>query len=337
MAGPSFNSPVGTGVKEIKEKKMTFEIAKTRIKKNGITRTTKKYDGKMYGLDIYLMEVTPDIAQDLLNNQVVNREISKTQVKRFKSAHSGGYWCFLGDPLRIANTGKLMDGQHKLVSLIEADRSEEFLIIEGQPESIFDLIDQNRTKQLKDILKNAGATDPNAQSGIVSMLWKLKYNPINSSRYGLATNPSLREARLFWQSLGGDDTFHSIKVFGALAKREVRLSQTVAGTMRYITDLDNAEKSQRFWASLIEGTNFDGRDDPAQRLWKFLNLEAVKRENTRGANSRRFDDDEALAWVYFAWSNYKAGARLRKFEPNTSISQSMKELKEDAVRLIKEQ
>ena len=55
---------------------MTFEIAKTRIKKNGITRTTKEYDGKMYGLDIYLMEVTPDIAQDLLNNQVVNREIS---------------------------------------------------------------------------------------------------------------------------------------------------------------------------------------------------------------------------------------------------------------------
>tara|TARA_R100000808_G_C2110061_1_gene124438 strand:- start:46 stop:1005 length:960 start_codon:yes stop_codon:yes gene_type:complete len=314
----------------------TFEKAKNRLRKSDITRTTKEYDGELYELDIYLMEVTPDIAQDLLKDQIVNRNISKTQLKRFEAAHSGGYWCFLGDPLRIADSGKLMDGQHKLVSLIEAGRSEEFLIIEGQPESIFDLIDQNRTKQLKDILKNAGATDPNAQSGIVSLLWKLKYNPIKASRYGLATNPSLREARLFWKSLGGDDTFHSLKVFGALANREVRLSQTVAGTMRYITDLDDAAKSQRFWSSLIEGTNFDGRDDPAQRLWKFLNLEAVKRENTRGANSRRFDDHEALAWVYFAWTNYKAGTRLRKFEPNSSISQSMKELKEDAVRLVQE-
>jgi hypothetical protein len=79
--------------------------------------------------------ITPEIAKKLLDSQGVNRRFKEAHIERLCQDMKNGHW-MIGDPIKIDNTGQLIDGQHRLAAVIRSKRPQAFLVLRGYlPES----------------------------------------------------------------------------------------------------------------------------------------------------------------------------------------------------------
>jgi hypothetical protein len=66
------------------------------------------------------MIVTPEMAQQWLDNGGKNRKLSKLHVNRLAQEIVKGRWVFNGQTISFSAEGKLLDGQHRLNAVIQS-------------------------------------------------------------------------------------------------------------------------------------------------------------------------------------------------------------------------
>lgn len=113
--------------------------------------------------------VTPELAASLLAANVNNRPVAKAHVQRLAAAMSRGEWDVNGSTIKVATTGKLLDGQHRLLACVESGCSFITFIVYGLSESCFSTIDQNaRGRKISDVLSiEAGANMKNVAAALM--------------------------------------------------------------------------------------------------------------------------------------------------------------------------
>lgn len=89
------------------------------------------------------MSVTPALAAEWLGNNPSNRKVATAHVQFLAREIKAGRWQDNGATIRRSNTGKLLDGQHRLLAVIAADMSVEMWVIQDLPDSAFKTIDTN--------------------------------------------------------------------------------------------------------------------------------------------------------------------------------------------------
>lgn len=94
-------------------------------------------------------KITPERARVLLSKDYPkNRRIIISRVLEYASDIKSGKWdSNIGDPIRISDTGYLLDGQHRLSAVVEAKRPVWFDVIYGLPEESFVRIDNGMKRQ----------------------------------------------------------------------------------------------------------------------------------------------------------------------------------------------
>lgn len=101
--------------------------------------------------DIHTLTVdcTPDMAMDLLtlNDMGKNRYINEKRIVRYKNKLIKGKFPVNGETFKISKTFKLIDGQHRLWSIVESGVTLRILIVTGIEDKAMAYIDigQNRT------------------------------------------------------------------------------------------------------------------------------------------------------------------------------------------------
>lgn len=75
--------------------------------------------------------ITPDIAKTMLGENVNNRRISHDNVNMFAREMRNGEWRFNGEAIKFSKDGRLLDGQHRLLAVIAADKPLTTLVIRG--------------------------------------------------------------------------------------------------------------------------------------------------------------------------------------------------------------
>jgi hypothetical protein len=97
--------------------------------------------------------ITPEMASSLLATNAMNRPVSKSHVARLAGAMTRGEWDVNGTTIKVADTGRLLDGQHRLLACLESGCSFKSLVVYGLEESSFQTIDQNsRSRNISDVL-----------------------------------------------------------------------------------------------------------------------------------------------------------------------------------------
>jgi hypothetical protein len=71
-------------------------------------------------LTISLEMITPDMAADLLAVNVSNRNVRQRRVDQYARDMQVGRWQPTGEPITISDTGKLLNGQHRLMAVVQA-------------------------------------------------------------------------------------------------------------------------------------------------------------------------------------------------------------------------
>src|SRR5262245_875204 len=75
--------------------------------------------------------VTPELATRLLEANGDNRPLTQSHVERIARQIRQGKWQFNGDTIKIASNEDVLDGQHRLWAIIEAQTAVESLIVYG--------------------------------------------------------------------------------------------------------------------------------------------------------------------------------------------------------------
>lgn len=90
-----------------------------------------------------IMNVTKDIADEWLKNNAGNRKIRKTHLDYIKRQITSGYFQYTGEPIIISNTGRLLDGQHRLKAVSETGIPIRCLICFGVENDAYKHINNN--------------------------------------------------------------------------------------------------------------------------------------------------------------------------------------------------
>lgn len=103
--------------------------------------------------------LTPEMATNLLEHNQHNRPVSDGHVQRIASQIVAGKWKFNGDTIKVAKTGDVLDGQHRLWAVIEAKIPVETILVHGIEKDAFATIDTLRKPRSgADILSLLGAS-----------------------------------------------------------------------------------------------------------------------------------------------------------------------------------
>ena len=124
--------------------------------------------------------ITPARAAELLEANTTNRPLSRPVVRSFAEAMRRGEWMVTHQGIAFDVNGVLVDGQHRLAAIIEADRPVELTVFTEVGEGTFDVLDTGKRRTAADVLAIEGEKS--------SPCWRRWCAPCGSIRTGRSLN-----------------------------------------------------------------------------------------------------------------------------------------------------
>jgi hypothetical protein len=117
------------------------------------------------------VKVTPEMAGGLLALNTKNRTIIKAHLRMLEECLQRGDWVFNGEPIIVASSGRILDGQHRLLACVNTGVSIDTNIVYGVDESVFATIDQGKSRTVGNVLDIAGEENYNAVAAALKVFW----------------------------------------------------------------------------------------------------------------------------------------------------------------------
>src|SRR5689334_16796059 len=113
--------------------------------------------------------VTPKLAREWLEKNDCNRPLSLATVARYAADMRAGKWELNGETIIFSKRG-LLDGQHRLHAVIEADVSVEMLVVHDVECRAFSTIDSGKARTFADVLGIDGHKNASVLASSVNLL-----------------------------------------------------------------------------------------------------------------------------------------------------------------------
>lgn len=103
------------------------------------------------------IKITPAIARTMLSKNSINRPLKQMTVDIYTREMMAGLWREeTGESIKFATDGSLLDGQHRLHSVINSNATLNFLVVENLDKEIFKFIDTGTKRTPGDVFYTAG-------------------------------------------------------------------------------------------------------------------------------------------------------------------------------------
>ncbi|TMM43070.1 MAG: hypothetical protein E6F99_00955 [Actinobacteria bacterium] len=121
--------------------------------------------------------ITPKKAQEYLEHNTANRPLSGRTVRDFAQAMRRGEWRVTHQGIAFDTTGALVDGQHRLAAIVEADVPVEVTVFSEVPEGAFDVLDTGKRRNAADVLAIEGEKSAVMLAAMVRTVWLYENRP----------------------------------------------------------------------------------------------------------------------------------------------------------------
>lgn len=115
--------------------------------------------------------ITPAIATTLLASGPPNRKLIRRRVAELAEAMTNGDWRQDGAPIRLAEDGSLLDGQHRLAAVVQSQAELEFIVISGIEEDARLVMDTGKLRSFEDHLTMNGVANGRSLAAATRFLW----------------------------------------------------------------------------------------------------------------------------------------------------------------------
>jgi hypothetical protein len=121
-----------------------------------------------------VVEITPELAAELLKRNVKNRTLSPKKLKIYVEDMKNGKWVLNGETIQFNKKGELINGQHRLTAVILSGVTIFVLVVTGvEDERAFATIDQGLMRGAHTVLQLKGVKNAKRMESISKklMLW----------------------------------------------------------------------------------------------------------------------------------------------------------------------
>lgn len=203
--------------------------------------------------------ITPSIAKQYLEANIKNRRVRQETVNRYANDMINGKWKEdTGDSIKISKTGILIDGQHRLLSIIKANISINIHVATNVDDDVFDVLDTGTVRNATDVFLIKGIKNENSIPSIISFyeLFKIGINTSCHKKDRTLTNSQLlieyEKRPAFWQMVANK----SHRWYLGFAKI---LPKSIIGGMYAIFYDINQDDSESFFDQIATGMDIKNK------------------------------------------------------------------------------
>lgn len=150
----------------------------------------KLTDEKAPGIEVYFLEVTPEVAAEMLSRNTKNqRTISAMAVERYASDMTTQEWLINGETIKFSDKNELIDGQHRLEAIKASGESQVLIIVWGLDAEAMATIDTGRKRSYADQLKRREIANHTTVASINNRLWHWFHGNYGIRGVGRIANP----------------------------------------------------------------------------------------------------------------------------------------------------
>lgn len=264
-----------------------------------------------------IVTVTPEVASVWLDQNTNNRPLNKKRVTNLANVIARGEWELNGDSIRFSESGVLLDGQHRLAAIVEADSPVQTMVVTGLKDSVFDVIDRGATRTVGDVLSMRGEKNYNALAAATRLYytWSMTGNPFHGSPDKMPTarqieatvdaNPGLRR---------------SVQNAQSSAWIRKNITTRMAAFCFYVFEKsDLSDSLESFYDTLDTGAATMKRD-PA------IVLRDMIMEDKSTSNKRKMADKYKCALIFKAFKKHALGEQVRFLRVRTTGDRKETEL-----------
>lgn len=131
---------------------------------------TKDKKAPSRGIVTDMTTITPDIAKAWMEQNTKNRGRSDSTIGKYACDMANGDWQLTGDAIRFSASGRLIDGQHRLLACIRSNTNFDTFVIYGLPDDVQDVVDIGKARTISDMLSLRGLANARRVSSALRAL-----------------------------------------------------------------------------------------------------------------------------------------------------------------------
>lgn len=143
-------------------------------------RIARSKDGPI----VDVVDLTVDLARELLRNNDGNRRVSESMVEKYTRDIVAGHWSFNGQTIVVSRDGPMNDGQHRCFAVIAANKSIKTAIAFGMDRPSRLTLDQGRARRMSDYLDMLGYHDTTNLACAAQYVWQYENHGVISPKMG---------------------------------------------------------------------------------------------------------------------------------------------------------
>jgi hypothetical protein len=247
-----------------------------------------------------VQRITPARAAELLAANTTNRPLSRATVRSFAEAMRRGDWLVTHQGIAFDTNGVLVDGQHRLAAVIEADLPVEMTVFTEVEPDTFDVLDTGKRRNAADVLAIEGEKSTTMLAAMVRTVWLYRNRPDASWSGGGAgvTNHQIV------QTLEANPKIREFVAVGERIAAETGMIKSAAGAAAYLVEQANKKAALEEWyEGIIDGAGL-AKTDPRLTFRKTMFSMARKQA---GVVQRRRDTREHVALYLKAFNAWATG------------------------------
>jgi hypothetical protein len=258
--------------------------------------------------EIEVIEITPDLAREWVGHNTHNRKTRQRVVLAYAADMAAGDWAWNGEGIKFDVNGVLLDGQHRLLAIIESGVTVRMPVFRGLPPETQETMDGGVTRKFSDVLTLRGERDAHVLAAITRKiaLWENGLRLGGGSRLSggsfAPTNAQLLQVIEKYPDL------RSIARSSATAATKCALPSSVIGLCWWLFSALDNEDCEHFWSRVADDQHHS-KGDPAYELRRV----AAASKDVRGSRSVAF----LTAVTIKAWNAFRDGRTIGvlKFRP----------------------
>ncbi len=254
--------------------------------------------------------ITPAKAAEMLKSNTTNRPLSRPTVRAFAEAMARGDWMVTHQGIAFDVNGVLVDGQHRLAAVIEAEVPVDMAVFTDVDDNAFDVLDTGKRRNAADVLAIEGEKSSATLAAMVRTVWMYENRPdLTWSGGGAAiTNHQVV------QTLALHPKLRNFVTVGEQIAVATGMIKSAAGAASYLASRASRKPELEEWfEGIIDGAGL-AKGDP-RLVFRRVMFGMARKQS--GQAIRRREGREHVALYILAFNAWRAGERVTSLRFST--------------------
>lgn len=254
-----------------------------------------------------VITISPALAQQLLKRNSRNRKLRERAVGDYARDIAAGNWALNGEAIKIAANGDVLDGQHRLHAIVQADTTVDMFVVIGLDTDAQETMDSGRRRSTGDVLSLRNEENATTLAAVLRRVWAWEQG---DHRFKGRQTPTTAECAALLAM--HPEIRRSAEIAGRTRSAFPHIPQSVLGTCHYLFNAIEPDETAWFFQRIADGAELPlGHPVLALRT----------RVTSERLDNLRLSEDRFMAYLIRAWNATRDGRDLARLihKPGSEI------------------